>query len=228
VVLVHGALDRSRTFRRVVDHLTDLRVVTYDRRGYGNSVGARPASGLADHAEDLLHVIGDRRATVIAHSVASHVAALAAIADPNRVASVALWEPAAPWMDFWPEKARQSLARISSASDPGAAAQRGVIAMHGEEAWDRLSEDTQDQRRAEGVAFVLDMASAINAPYDWADLDVPCLVGYGASWPHAKTSPLLAQALSCPTFTIEGASHIAHLSHPAEFAQFVRRAIVPV
>ena len=228
VVLVHGAMDRSRTFRRVVEHLTDLRVVTYDRRGYGNSVGARPASGLADHAEDLLQVIGDRPATVIAHSAASHIAVLAAIADPDRVASIALWEPAAPWMDFWPDKARQSVARIASASDPGAVAQRGVIAMHGEEAWNRLSEETQAQRRAEGVAFVLDMASAIDAPYDWADLRVPCIVGYGASWPHAKTSPQLALALSCPTFTIEGASHIAHLSHPTEFAQFVRRAIVSV
>lgn len=226
VVLVHGAMDRSRSFRRVVEHLTDLRVVTYDRRGYGDSVGARPASGLEDHATDLLEVIGNRRATVIAHSAASHIAVLAAIEEPNRIAGIALWEPAAPWMDFWPEKARQSVARIASASDPGAVAERGVIAMVGEEAWNRLSEAAREQRRAEGAAFVLDMASGIDAPYDWEDLHVPCIIGYGASWPHFETSPQLARAISCPTFTIERASHTAHLSHPTEFAEFARRAAV--
>ena len=54
VVLVHGAMDRSRSFRRVVDLLSDLRVVTYDRRGYGDSIDAAPASGLQDHTTDLL------------------------------------------------------------------------------------------------------------------------------------------------------------------------------
>jgi pimeloyl-ACP methyl ester carboxylesterase len=224
VVLVHGAMDRSRSFRRVVDHLADHRVVTYDRRGYGDSVDAKPASGLQDHTADLLEVIGNRRATVVAHSVASHIAVLAAIRDPDRVGSIGLWEPAAPWMDFWPEKARRSVARIAAASDSGDVAERGVIAMAGEEAWNRLSETARQQRRAEGAAFVLDMVSGMAAPYDWADIRVPCIIGYGASWPHVETSPQLAQTLACPTFTIEEASHVAHLTHPAEFAEFVRRA----
>jgi pimeloyl-ACP methyl ester carboxylesterase len=225
VVLVHGAMDRSRSFRRVVDHLSDTRVVTYDRRGYGDSVGAEPARGLKDHTADLLDVIRTRRATVVAHSAASHIAVLAAIEHPDRIASVALWEPAAPWMDFWPEKARESVARIAAAPDPGDVAERGVIAMAGQQAWNRLSASARQHRRAEGVAFVLDMVTGMERPYDWADLHVPCIIGYGASWPHVKTSPQLAKTLSCPTFTIEEASHVAHLTHPAEFAQFVRRAV---
>jgi pimeloyl-ACP methyl ester carboxylesterase len=225
VVLVHGAMDRSRSFRRVVDHLADHRVVTYDRRGYGDSVDAEPASGLQDHAADLLEVIGNRRATVVAHSVASHIAVLAAIEEPDRVASIGLWEPAAPWMDFWPEKARRSVARIAAAPDSGDVAERGVIAMAGERAWNRLSEAARRQRRAEGAAFVLDMASGMAPPYDWADVLVPRIIGHGASWPHVETSPQLARTLACPTFTIEQASHVAHLTHPKEFAEFVRRAV---
>jgi pimeloyl-ACP methyl ester carboxylesterase len=221
---VHGAMDRSRSFRRVVENLGDLRVVTYDRRGYGDSISARPATGLKDHTEDLLQAIGDRRATVVAHSVASHIAVLAAIENPARVASVGLWEPAAPWMPFWPERARQSVARIGAATDPRSVAERGIKAMAGEGAWNRLSEAAKEQRRAEGVAFVLDMAPVNDAPYDWADLRVPCIIGYGATWPHVETSPQLAEAISSPTFEIEGASHTAHITHPAEFAQFVRRA----
>jgi pimeloyl-ACP methyl ester carboxylesterase len=208
VVLVHGAMDRSRSFRRVVDHLSDLRVVTYDRRGYGDSIDATPPSGLQDHTTDLLDVIGNRRATVVAHSVAGHIAVLAAIEDPDRIASIGLWEPAAPWMDFWPEKARQSVARIAAAPDAGDVAERGVIAMVGEEAWNRLSE-----------------AARQTPPYDWAHLGVPCTIGYGTSWPHVKTSPQIAGTLDCPTFTIEGASHVAHVTHPLEFAEFVRRAV---
>ncbi len=64
----------------------------------------------------------------------------------------------------------------------------------------------------------------MTAPYDWADIRVPCIIGYGASWPHVETSPQLARTLACPTFTIEGASHVAHQTHPAEFAEFTRRA----
>jgi pimeloyl-ACP methyl ester carboxylesterase len=224
VVIVHGAMDRSRSFRRVVDNLTDLRVVTYDRRGYGESVGAEPAVGLQDHTADLLQAIGDRRVTVVAHSVASHIAVLAAIEDPARVASVGLWEPAAPWMPFWPEKARQNVARIGAAADPRDVAERGIKAMVGEEAWNRLSEATKEQRRAEGVAFVLDMAPVNEAPYDWADLRVPRIIGHGATWPHVLTSPQLAAAISSSTFEIEGAPHAAHVTHPVEFAEFVRRA----
>jgi pimeloyl-ACP methyl ester carboxylesterase len=225
VVLVHGALDRSHSFRRVIEQLSDLRVITYDRRGYGDSVEAAPASGLADHVADLREVIGSRRVSVVAHSVASHIAVLAAIAEPGRIASLALWEPAAPWMAFWPERARQSVERIASASDPGAVAERGVKAMVGKEAWNRLSDAVRAQRRAEGPAIVLDMASGVEAPYDWADLRVPCIIGYGATWPHAETSPELARVLSYPTFVIEQATHAAHLSHPTEFAEFVHRGV---
>jgi pimeloyl-ACP methyl ester carboxylesterase len=170
-------------------------------------------------------VIGDRRATVVAHSAAGHIAVLAAMAAPERIASLALWEPSAPWMEFWPERARESVARISSAPDPGAIAERGIKAMVGTEAWNRLSQEKQAERRAEGDAFVLDMSFGMEAPYDWADLHVPCLIGHGAQWPHDVASPLLARAISCPTFTIEGAPHAAHLSHPEQFAEFARQGL---
>jgi pimeloyl-ACP methyl ester carboxylesterase len=217
VVLTHGAMDRSQSFRRVVGCLSDLRVITYDRRGYGGSVRDGPPSGLEEHTSDLLRVIGNRRATVVAHSVGGHIAVLAAIRDPDHIAGIALWEPSVPWMDLWPERARQSIIRISSAPNPGAA-------LVGRKAWNRLSDAAQEQSRAEEAAFLLDIAPATEAPYDWADLRVPCLIGYGASWPHIETSPQLAAAVGCSTFTIDGASHAAHRSHPGEFAQFARRA----
>ena len=82
--------------------------------------------------------------------------------------------------------------RIAAASDAGDVAERGVIAMAGEEAWNRLGEAAQQQRRAEGAAFVLDMVTGMTPSYDWAQLRVPCIIGYGTSWPHVKTSPQIA------------------------------------
>jgi pimeloyl-ACP methyl ester carboxylesterase len=227
VVLVHGAMDRSRSLRRVVERLTELRVVSYDRRGYGESVGAGPPTGLPEHVDDLLDVIGGRRATVVAHSFGSHIAVLAAIKDPERVASIGMWEPPVPWMDFWPAQARQSVARIASASDPADVGERGVKAMLGEDAWNRLPAETRAHRRAEGVAFVVDMASEVEAPYEWGDLHAPCLIGYGErTWPYTfEASQRLATIIGCPTFIIEGATHTAHVSHPDEFADFVRRTV---
>ena len=40
VVLVHGAPDRAKNFRPVMELLSDLPLITYDRRGYGRSVDA--------------------------------------------------------------------------------------------------------------------------------------------------------------------------------------------
>ena len=45
VVLVHGAMDRAKSFLPVVEHLPDLRVVEYDRRGYGESLPAGQTRG---------------------------------------------------------------------------------------------------------------------------------------------------------------------------------------
>ncbi len=48
VILVHGTMDRASSFARLLPHLTDLDVVTYDRRGYGRA--RRSASRVAFRA----------------------------------------------------------------------------------------------------------------------------------------------------------------------------------
>jgi len=228
VVLVHGALDRGASFGRVADHLTELNLILYDRRGYEGSLHATPpADSLADHAADLLALIGDRRATVVAHSFGSHVAVLAAIAGPRHVASVGLWEPPVPWMEFWPAQARATVAAIAGAPDPGDVGELAYKTMVGRGAWERLSESTRRRRRAEGVAFRADIASELEAPYEWEDLGVPCVIGYGGStWAYtSEAARRVAALLDCPSFVIAGAGHMAHATHPEGFAGFVRRSV---
>lgn len=229
VVLVHGAMDRAKSFRGVVEHLPDLRVVEYDRRGYGESVSvveAPPAASLAQHVDDLLLVMGDRPTTVVAHSFGCLVVVSAAIAHPERFLGLGLWEPQVPWMEFWPTPVRQGLEAMGAETDIDALAERVYASMVGEEAWQRLPEDLKARRRIEGVAFRSDIVSGLTAPFRWEDLQVPSLFGVGLqTWPFAQDAATrLAEAQGADLFTVEGAGHSAHVSHPEQFAQFVRRS----
>jgi pimeloyl-ACP methyl ester carboxylesterase len=227
VVLVHGTLDRGRSMRRVVDRLPDLHVVTYDRRGYAGSAGAAPATGLRDHADDLVAVLAGRRATVVGHSFGSHVAVVAAIARPDLVASVGLWEPPTPWMDHAPPDMKARVAALGAAADPEAVGEATRRRMIGEDAWEALSSATREQCRAEGRAFVVDMASEVTEPYAWADLRVPRIVGRGGrtALDFNGTCARLAGLVGCELYCAEDAPHAAHVHDPEGFATFVRRAV---
>jgi pimeloyl-ACP methyl ester carboxylesterase len=226
VVLVHGAMDRAKSFRRVVEHLPDLRVIEYDRRGYGESIPAVPPASLAQHVDDLLDVMGDRPTTVVAHSFGCLVVVSAAISHPERFQGVGLWEPQVPWMEFWPASVRRGLEAMAAEVDTDALAERVYASMVGEEAWRSLPEDLKARRRAEGVAFQSDVVSGLTAPFCWEDLKVPSLFGVGLqTWPFAQEAATkLAESQGADLFTIAGAAHSAHVSHPEQFAQFVRRS----
>jgi pimeloyl-ACP methyl ester carboxylesterase len=105
IVLVHGVLDSSLSFEGAIGELApEYTVVTYDRRGWGNSRGATRAETLVDHANDVIAAIGERRATVVAHSFGGAVALLAASLRPDLVAALAVFEPTLAWVDWWPDQ----------------------------------------------------------------------------------------------------------------------------
>ena len=87
----------------MIEHLVpDHTVLTYDRRGWARSADATPATSLDDHADDLLAVLGERRATVVGHSYGGTVSFLAAVRAPERVAALGLFEPSMQWQPWWP------------------------------------------------------------------------------------------------------------------------------
>ena len=88
-MLVHGVFDSCDSFEAVIEHLVpEHTVLTYDRRGWARSVDATPATSLDDHADDLLAVMGERRATVVGHSYGGTVSFLAAVRAPERVVAL--------------------------------------------------------------------------------------------------------------------------------------------
>lgn len=232
VVLVHGSLDRSTSFTRVLRRLPDLHTVVYDRRGYHRSRQALPlATTLDGQIDDLLAVVGGRPAVVIGHSYGGTIALGAALRDTDTsvIRSVAAYEPPLPWLALWTTGGASSRGR-SLGEDPSQAAEHFFRRVVGDGAWDRLSESAREERRADGPALVaeLDAIRVSEPPFDVGDLRIPSLFGRGElSVPHHREGVawLAEHAPGGELVEIAGATHGAHLSHPDGFAAFVRRAV---
>lgn len=230
VVLVHGAPDRGSSFRSVLAYVPHLRVVLYDRRGYGRSLALTPARSMLDHAEDLLGVLDRCQSpgVVIAHSFGSNPAMLAATLRPEAFTALGVWEPPLPWVDWWPPATKEVGAAIARSEDPEGSIEELYRRLLGDEAWDALPPEVQEQRRAEGVALQVDMASELIAPFAFGDVGVPTLVGVGGatSWEHARGAAWLTEQLpDALLHVVPGAGHFANRTHPEEFAQFVRAVL---
>jgi pimeloyl-ACP methyl ester carboxylesterase len=229
VVLVHGSPDRSKNFRAVLDLIPDLPVITYDRRGFGRSVDMRPpARGFGDHADDLVAVLGGRRSVVVAQSVGCNVALTVAAQYPELVAALGLWEPPNAWCDWWPDPSlRQSATAFATAPDPEALGESFNRNILGDERWESLPRRTQQLLRAEGAAFRTDMAAELQAPFEFADIVAPTIIGYGTatSAGHAEGARVLAELMGADLYEVAGANHFAPVSNPAAWATLARRAV---
>jgi pimeloyl-ACP methyl ester carboxylesterase len=235
VVLVHGTLDRSASFNRVVGSLADLLVVVYDRRGYGRSAGVAPTTSLDDHVDDLLAVIGSRCVTVVGHSLGGVIALAAVARRPDAFRSAAIYETPMPWTPWWPEgSAGLEVLDAATARGPEAAVELFIRRIAGDAGWDDLPTQTQDARRAEGPVMLADMAALGTAarrpdgpPFDLTRLGVPVVVGCGGASVayHRDAARLAAAEARAPLVEIEGAGHLAHVTHPSEFAALARQAV---
>lgn len=238
-LLVHGSLDRARSFRRTMRRLPALRVIAYDRRGYGASglaPGARPYS-LHQHVDDLLELIDAVRrepgaatapVTVVGHSYGGDVAIGAALADPVAVGAVAAFEPPMPWLGFRRGGPDRSWPAIED--DPAAEAERFFRRMVSDAAWERLPEHERSERRRDGPALVADLLSIRTSvpPYDVTTLEVPSVFGRGgphSAAHHRQTVQWLADHVPGATMMeIDDAMHGAHLTHADAFAALVSDA----
>jgi pimeloyl-ACP methyl ester carboxylesterase len=226
IVLVHGAPDRSTSFRDVLPYLADRRIVLYDRRGYGRSLSAPPAGAMIDHAHDLLAVIDDCPAPpiVVGHSFGSNLTMLAATVRPSAFAAIGLWEPPLPWVEWWPRGTKKYNAKVARSEDPAHDIEGMYRMLLGDQGWERLRPEAQTELRAEGLAFQVDMASELDAPFQFGDVLVRALVGYGTATvtEHAEGAGWLVDRLpNARLRATDGAGHFAPRTHPKEFAGFV-------
>ena len=224
VVLVHGSMDRSAAFARVVGGLADVTTVRYDRRGYGRSVGAG-VTDLEGHAADCLAVLGDRTGVLVGHSLGGVIALMAAQRSDD-VRAVGAYEAPMSWQRWWPASSAGGAA-LGGLSDEDAA-ERFMRRMIGDERWAALPAGTRAARRAEGPALVTELRSLRERPaYDLARIAVPILPARGTETAshHRRAAEELARFTGREAFVIEGAGHGAHVSHAAAFATFERQVL---
>ncbi len=241
VVLVHGSLDRSASFSRVLRRLRDLHTLVFDRRGYHRSRDALPINTSLDgHVDDLLAIVDGRPAVVVGSSYGGDVALGAALAPggPSPILAVAAFEPPMPWLGEWARRPGTTPAGRPVRgtgdpawdTDPAMAAERFFKRMVGDDAWQRLPERAKAARRADGPALAAELAAIRSGepPFDVADLAVPLVVGRGErSAPHQRATVgwLADHVPGARLVEIEGAGHGAHLSHPDAFAGLVRTTV---
>lgn len=230
VVMVHGAMDRATSFTRVMAQMADWSIVSYDRRGYGRSMHTGPAESFDDQVHDLVTVLGGRPAVAFGHSLGGDIVLAAAARHPGLITSALVWEPPQPWLEWWP--ADSTTRGAGSHLTPEDRAEWFMRMMVGDRIWERLPGATRAQRRAEGVTLAAELVSlAGGAVFDPAAVRIPVLVGRGGqSQVHQRRgSRELAAALPHGDLVeIAEARHGAHLTHPAEVADLIRRVAGPV
>lgn len=205
--------------------LADFSVVAYDRRGYAGSSALGPASGFDDQVADLLSVLDGSPAVAFGHSFGGTIVLAAAAAQPSLIPAALVWETPQPWEPWWPQS---SPSLDLDGIPPEEQAEWFMRRVVGDRVWERLPESTRRQRRAEGPALAAEIMSIRDAPAFVAEkVKVPVLVGRGGdSKPHhRRTSRELAASLPrAELVEIAGAAHGAHLTHPTELAELLRRA----
>lgn len=225
VLLVHGSLDRSAGMARLARVLQQwVRVVRYDRRGYGRSWPHPGPFGVADQADDLLRVLDGRQCVAVGHSYGGHPVLASSIREPERFVGVSVYETPLSWMDWWPST---SAGAASVEAPTGDAAEAFMRRLIGDRKWEELPERTRAERRREGTALQGELGQLREgAPWSPGDMTVPLLCGHGSRGlaHHARAMELLATEVRGARFvTLEGAGHGAPNTHPEEFVDLLVR-----
>ena len=233
LLCIHGTLDRGLSFRRIARRLSDLDVVAYDRRGYQESRSLGAAPTLRAHLDDVAHFLETiderRRVFIFGHSFGGVIALAAALEHPERISGVIAYEPPLPWMveGLHPHRG------VELDEDASEEAERFFRRIVSDAAWERLSEEERDDRRADGAALIGDLRIVrMETPFtesQLGELAVPLsmIIGTSSHLSHtAVTAPLaVAAAPHGQLVTIEDAGHGAHLSHPDALARRISEAV---
>jgi pimeloyl-ACP methyl ester carboxylesterase len=226
VVCIHGSLDRMAGMAHVSRLIQrEIRVIRYDRRGYGRSQPHMGPFRVADHVMDLLEVIDAAkdvdRIILIGHSFGGHVALAGSIALQERVVGVSIYESPLSWMSWWPGTTAGNMA---VASDPATAAEVFMRRLVGDAKWESLPQATQDARRREGTALTAELSALReHAPYEFDKITVPVLCGFGerGAERHRKGSEYVAEKVNGRSVMIPGAGHAAPTSHPHDYVDLL-------
>ena len=246
-VMIPGSLADRSSWERVRAGLApSLRILVYDRRGYGESTGPLRTHPVEDDAADLAQLLEEVDlfpVHVVAHSYGVAVALRLTADRPEMVRSLDLHEPpfirlleddlaTAPEAErLWADaKAMQTLVR---AGDVEAAARQLADALSVEGGtWDRLRPEV----RGRVLGYMPRWAEELDDPEATrpdtgvlADLLIPVLLTTGERSPpfmHRIVDRLAEHLRNATVRTLPGVGHVPHLSDPDLFIATVQSFLV--
>ncbi|HTO00785.1 MAG TPA: alpha/beta hydrolase [Microthrixaceae bacterium] len=245
VFLVHGAMDRSASFGRVMRRLVEFDVIAYDRRGYAGSMvaGSRGAAhdgardpipdAIQQNADDLRTIIdwsGATNAVVIGHSLGGTIALALAAGGQANLISLGVFEAPAPWLDGSFADVGRGAVEVAESEGDEQGAEFFYRLMIGDKSYSRLRDRDKQARRAEGPALLAELRSLRDPSHaiDLGSIKLPTIVGTGSTTSPSlrRGSELLTEALpNAWGIEIAGSGHGAHLTHPNDFGAFVRACV---
>jgi pimeloyl-ACP methyl ester carboxylesterase len=229
VVVIHGSMDRSAGLLKLSLRLdTDVRVLRYDRRGYGRSTPHDGPFGMDAQVADVVTLLDGEPAVVFGHSYGGNVALALATRHPELVRAVGVYEAPLSWLDWWPGTTAGANA-LATRGDPAEAAERFMRRLIGDQRWARLPPRTRAARRAEGIAMVGELTDLRQGPpWDASAITVPTLAVHGTDGAphHTAATRYLGQVLpDCRVVEIPGARHFGPNTHPDAVAAAIRELL---
>ena len=227
-------MDRAASFGRVMRRLGDVDVIAYDRRGYAGSLPTPPidAAGctLAEHAADLGRIgdwSGAERVVAVGHSLGGTIAMILATSEPRGLVGLGAFESPVPSLPGYRSDGADLALAAAEEGGPPAAAEAFYRMLVGDRTWDRIRAADRATRLAEGAALVAELTDLLRpgTSPDLTAVRLPVVAGAGALSPAAWRSSadeLVARLGHATLYEVAGAGHGAHLSHPDEFARYVR------
>jgi pimeloyl-ACP methyl ester carboxylesterase len=236
VLLIHSGGFTSRQWRKLAEQLAPrFRVLAPDLLGYGTEpwpIG-KPFHFHADVA--YLERMLDEPAHVVGHSYGGLIAMQLALAAPDRVRSLALYEPVAFGVLDEPadQPARDSIAQLRAYTPDASGVDEVWLAAfvdwwNGEGAWHRLGDDTKRAFRAVGWKLSQEVASLVADRTDsarYATIIAPALLlGGGRSQP-AERRVLDKLVATLPNAKLHVFPELGHMG-PITHASLVNAEIV--
>ena len=217
--------------------LARFQLLKYDRAGFGDSRAPRSPVRMADHAEHcklLMDRLELECAHVVGHSSSAVVALQLALDHPERVRSLALFEPARPALPtetqtaFVRNTVQPAVERYRDGDTPGAVDTwaRGVFGPDYREPLERGLPGAVEQCIADAPAF---FEQELPALQDWsfteaeaARVTQPVLLFLGTSSVPTfaeRIELLLSWLPSGERHDVPGATHLLHIQDPRGLAE---------
>lgn len=242
VVFLHAGVADRRMWRGQVPALVGThRVVTYDRRGFGET---RPVDEGSSHTRDLLAVLGATQAdrvTLVGCSQGGRVALDFTLAHPERVEGLVLVAPSvggAPVPETFPPGVEALLEELEAAEESGdldrlnrVEARVWLDGVLGEEG--RVSGEARELfLDMNGIALRgADIGDEEPAPPAWprlGEITVPTWVVCGdLDFPHVQERcARLGEVVSgARSVVLEGTAHLPSLEQPGAFNRLLLGAL---